>query len=117
MKTLSENLKTYVGYDCDVLVAGGGFAGIASALAAFASIPSFAEGGVVPGVNFRDGVAARLSSGEMVINPHDQKKLYDSIRRGEMGGGGGRAIVTGEQIVLAVNNYGKRSGKGILIKS
>lgn len=34
MKTLSENLKTYVGYDCDVLVAGGGFAGIASALAA-----------------------------------------------------------------------------------
>lgn len=90
---------------------------IASALAAFASIPSFAEGGVVPGANFRDGVAARLSSGEMVINPHDQKKLYDSIRRGEMGGGGGRAIVTGEQIVLAVNNYGKRSGKGILIKS
>lgn len=90
---------------------------IASALAAFASIPSFAEGGVVPGANFRDGVAARLSSGEMVINPHDQKKLYDSIRRGEMGGGGGRAIVTGEQIVLAVNNYGKRSGKGVLIKS
>ena len=61
---------------------------IASALAAFASIPSFAEGGVVPGANFRDGIAARLSSGEMVINPADQKKLFDSIHSGNFGGGG-----------------------------
>lgn len=107
----AEAAKTpFVGW----LLVGGA---IASALAAFASIPTFAEGGIVPGANFRDGVAARLSSGEMVINPADQKRLYDSIRGGNLGGGGRqKAVVTGEQIVLAVNNYGRSSGRGILIK-
>jgi hypothetical protein len=90
---------------------------VMSALAAFASIPSFAEGGVVPGANFRDGIAARLSSGEMVINPADQKKLFDSIHSGNLGGGGSsRSVITGEQIVMVVNNYGRRTGRGTILK-
>jgi hypothetical protein len=90
---------------------------IASAIAAFASIPNFAEGGVVPGSNFRDGIAARLSSGEMVINPADQKKLFDSIHSGNLGGGGSaRSVITGEQIVTVVNNYGRRTGRGAILK-
>ena len=90
---------------------------VMSALAAFASIPSFAEGGVVPGSNFRDGIAARLSSGEMVINPADQKKLFDSIHSGNLGGGGSaRSVITGEQIVTVVNNYGRRTGRGTILK-
>ena len=107
----AEAAKTpFVGW----LLVGGA---IASALAAFASIPSFAEGGVVPGANFRDGIAARLSSGEMVINPADQKKLFDSIHSGNLGGGGSsRSVITGEQIVIAVNNYGRRTGRGTILK-
>ena len=89
---------------------------VASALAALAAIPSFAEGGVVPGSNFRDGIAARLSSGEMVINPADQKRLYDSIHSGNMGGGASRSVITGEQIVTVVNNYGRRTGRGTILK-
>ena len=90
---------------------------IMSALAAFASIPSFAEGGVVPGANFRDGIAARLSSGEMVINPADQKRLFDAIHSGNVGGGGSsRSVITGEQIVTVVNNYGRRTGRGTILK-
>lgn len=90
---------------------------VLSALAAFAAIPSFAEGGVVPGANFRDGIAARLSSGEMVINPADQKRLYDSIHSGNLGGGGAsRSVITGEQIVTVVNNYGRRTGRGTILK-
>ena len=89
---------------------------VASALAALTQIPSFAEGGVVPGANFRDGIAARLSSGEMVINPADQKKLFDSIHSGNLGGGGtSRSVITGEQIVIAVNNYGRRTGRGTIL--
>lgn len=88
---------------------------IASVLAAMASIPSFATGGIVGGSNYTDGITARVSSGEMVINEADQKKLYEQIHGGGIGGGGGRAVVTGEQIVLAVNNYGKRTGRGELI--
>ena len=89
---------------------------VMSALAALAAIPSFAEGGVVPGANFRDGIAARLSSGEMVINPADQKRLYDSIHSGNMGGGASRSVITGEQIVTVVNNYGRRTGRGTILK-
>ena len=90
---------------------------VMSALAALAQIPSFAEGGVVPGSNFRDGIAARLSSGEMVINPADQKKLFDSIHSGNFGGGGSaRSVITGEQIVTVVNNYGRRTGRGTILK-
>lgn len=88
---------------------------IASVLAAMASIPSFATGGIVGGSNYTDGITARVSSGEMVINEADQKKLFEQIHSGAIGGGGGRAVVTGEQIVLAVNNYGKRTGRGELI--
>lgn len=107
----AEAAKTpFVGW----LLVGGA---VMSALAAFASIPSFAEGGVVPGANFRDGIAARLSSGEMVINPADQKKLFDSIHSGNLGGGGSaRSVITGEQIVTVVNNYGRRTGRGTILK-
>ena len=107
----AEAAKTpFVGW----LMVGGA---VMSALAAFASIPSFAEGGVVPGANFRDGIAARLSSGEMVINPADQKKLFDSIHSGNLGGGGSaRSVITGEQIVTVVNNYGRRTGRGTILK-
>lgn len=107
----AEAAKTpFVGW----LLVGGA---IASALAAFASIPNFAEGGIVPGANFRDGIAARLSSGEMVINPADQKKLFDSIHSGNLGGGGSaRSVITGEQIVTVVNNYGRRTGRGTILK-
>ena len=34
MKTVSERLETKVAHECDVLVIGGGFAGIAAALSA-----------------------------------------------------------------------------------
>ena len=107
----AEAAKTpFVGW----LLGGGA---VMSALAAFAAIPSFAEGGVVPGANFRDGIAARLSSGEMVINPADQKKLFDSIHSGNLGGGGSaRSVITGEQIVTVVNNYGRRTGRGTILK-
>lgn len=76
---------------------------------------SYAEGGVIPGQNYNDGITARVSSGEMIINEADQKRLYDSIHSGSVGGGGGSASVTGEQIVIAVNNYGRRTNRGELV--
>lgn len=92
-------------------------AAVASVLAAIMSVPSFAEGGIVGGHNYMDGITARVSSGEMFINEADQKKLYDSIHSGNIGnGGGGKTVVTGEQIVTVINNYGKRTGKGVILK-
>lgn len=92
-------------------------AAAASVLAAIMNTPNFAEGGFVPGHNYMDGITARVSSGEMIMNEADQKKLYNAIHSGNLGGGGSsKAIVTGEQIVTVVNNYGKRTGKGVILK-
>lgn len=79
------------------------------------SIGSYAEGGIIDGQNYNDGITARVSSGEMIINEADQKRLYDSIHSGSVGGGGGSASITGEQIVIAVNNYGRRTNRGELV--
>lgn len=89
-------------------------AAIASVLGMMASVAqiAFAEGGVVPGQTFGDGLMARVSSGEVVMNSHDAKNLYDAIHSGNLGGGGGGLIVRGEDLVQAVNNYGARTGRG-----
>lgn len=91
-------------------------AAVASVIAAIMSVPSFAEGGVIGGTNYMDGITARVSSGEMIMNEADQKKLYNAIHSGNLGGGSSRTVITGEQIVTVVNNYGKRTGKGIILK-
>lgn len=92
----------------------GAFATMTSTLQA--SVRSYAEGGIIPGQNYRDGITARVSSGEMVINEADQRRLYDSIHSGAgIAGGGGPAVITGEQIVLAINNYGRRANLGELV--
>ena len=77
---------------------------------------NYAEGGIIPGRNWNDGITARVSSGEMYINEADQKRLFDAIHTGNLGGGGsGPAVVTGEQIVLAINNYGRRTNRGEMV--
>lgn len=102
----------------------GKLAAIATLVAAFGTTASqlnamakssYAEGGIIPGQNYNDGITARVSSGEMVINEADQKRLYDSIHSGSLGGGSGSSTVTGEQIVIAVNNYARRTNRGELV--
>ena len=89
---------------------------ILSTVSTLKSIQTYAEGGIVPGHDWNDSITARVSSGEMVINEADQKRLYDSIHSGNLGGGGGGpAVITGEQIVLAANNYGRRTNQGELV--
>lgn len=49
--------------------------GVVTGLLGFAKLFGFgfADGGIVGGQNYNDGVVARVSSGEMVINQTDQK--------------------------------------------
>jgi hypothetical protein len=94
------------------------FTAMATVMSVFSQIKNFAEGGIIPGQNFQDGIVARVSSGEMIMNQADQKKLYNQIHSGGSAGSSGmqRSIVTGEQIVLAVNNHFKRKGRGEVLK-
>lgn len=91
----------------------GAFASMVSQLKS--SIHTYAEGGIIPGQNYNDGVTARVSSGEMIINQADQKRLYDSIHSGGVGGGTVASSISGEQIVIAVNNYARRTNRGELV--
>lgn len=88
-------------------------AGMAAIITAFKGL-NFAEGGVIPGTNYQDGITARVSSGEMIMNEHDQKQLYDSIHSGSFGSGVGELKVAGENLVTVINNVGMRRGWGKL---
>lgn len=93
---------------------GGGALG--SIIGGFSTIfaGAFADGGIVKGQRYNDGIVARVSSGEMIINQADQRKLFNSIKSGNTGGGGGmvRMTLRGEDLISAINNYGSRSGMG-----
>lgn len=77
-------------------------------------VPSAASGRVFGGTNYQDGITARVSSGEMVMNEHDQKRLFDDIHNGNLGSGGGSIFARAEDLVVVLNNHGMRKGWGRL---
>ena len=71
-----------------------------------------AANGVVMGQNYIDRVPASLSSGEMVLNPAQQTKLFKMANEGGGGGAQSQPYVNAETIVLGIQNWAKRRGKG-----
>lgn len=58
-------------------------AAVAAVVAAMASIPKFATGGIVPGTSFTgDKVPALLNSGEMILNGSQQSSLFQMLNSG-----------------------------------
>lgn len=95
----------------------GPFAGFALAasvtsaiLSIVSSLPSFATGGIVGGQDYSDGVIARVSSGEMILNQADQKRLLDGIRGG-LGGGNVSFVLRGADLFGSISNHMGKTGK------
>ena len=64
-------------------------AAVASVIAAFATMPQFANGGVVDGNSFfGDKVLARVNSGEMILNKSQQSNLFNLLDGGSSVKGG-----------------------------
>lgn len=86
-------------------------AAVASILAAFASIPKFADGGIIGGSSFfGDKMIARVNSGEMILNQSQQGRLFQMINSGNSGGTvkvDGEARVQGKAMYIAIRNYMK----------
>ncbi len=111
-----------------------------SVVATMASIPKFANGGIVPGISFAgDKVPAMLNSGEMILNGSQQANLFKMLNSklyagldvsqpnitpsvGHLAGliapsenkvqvEFGKARVAGPDIILSVNNTLKKQGK------
>lgn len=86
-------------------------AAVASILAAFASIPQFADGGIIGGSSFfGDKMIARVNSGEMILNQSQQGRLFQMINSGNLGGNvkvDGEIKVRGKAMYIAIRNYMK----------
>ena len=86
-------------------------AAVASILAAFASIPKFADGGIIGGSSFfGDKMIARVNSGEMILNQSQQGRLFQMINSGNLGGNvkvDGEIKVRGKAMYIAIRNYMK----------
>ena len=84
----------------------------------------YAEGGIVPGNNFAgDKVMAMVNSGEMILNTHQQKNLFDMLN-GITGTGIASSKIEltgkirGKDLLLVQKNYntiGTKSGQSIKI--
>lgn len=86
-------------------------AAISTIVAAMASVPKFATGGIVDGSSFYgDKVLARVNSGEMILNRSQQRNLFNLIN----GGGASNTVkfrIEGKELVGVLNAYGSKTSK------
>lgn len=83
---------------------------IMSAIAAFGSIPKFAEGGIIGGSSFvGDKLLARVNSGEMILNQNQQSKLL-AMTSGQNVRVSGDVKLNGKDIYISLRNYMSASG-------
>ena len=92
---------------------------IAAIKSATSNSKGFAQGGIVGGTTYSgDQVVARLNSGEGVLTRTGIESAAKMASAFDGRGGGGSAstpYVSGENIVLGVNNYFGRSGQGEIV--
>lgn len=90
---------------------------MATTIAAIHKQTGYALGGVVGGNSYSgDNVGpVMLDAGEVVLNRAQTYALASQLQNNEQGGNS-FTTVSGEQLVIAINNYGRRRGMGELIR-
>ena len=89
-----------------------GLAAMASIIAAMATLPKFATGGIVGGTSYGgDRQLVRVNSGEMILNHQQQAQLWNAISSGSVGGGEVQFRIQGQQLVGVLNNYNSKYRK------
>lgn len=87
------------------------------ALISAASIPKFANGGIITGgPSSGDKILARVNAGEMILNQGQQSRLFEAINSGKLGGSGNISStvttrVRAKDLILTINNELKSQGK------
>lgn len=89
---------------------------LAAVLAGLATITgAFANGGIVGGNSYSgDNLLARVNSGEMILNGHQQKNLFDLLDRGATGGANGGNVtftIAGSTLKGVLRNYDDKMNK------
>lgn len=89
---------------------------IAGMKALIVGASAFARGGIVGGNDYHDNTIARVSSGEMILNGRQQRNLFNSINRNELGSAGAQRIeivgrLRGSDIYFSQRNDNNRHGR------
>lgn len=94
----------------------GGLGTMISTIAAIksATAGSYAEGGIVPGNNYSDGLIANVSSGELILNRAQQNSIAGQLTSNQVNGES-RPYVDVETIWLGMGHYLKRKGMGEIV--
>ena len=96
----------------------GGMATMLSTISAIHSATGYAQGGIVKGNSYSgDNIPAYLNAGETVLTAAQTNMLANNLRNGGLSNLNLTATVSGEQIRLALNNNGRRTGKGEYVQS
>jgi hypothetical protein len=82
-----------------------------------ATAGSYAEGGIIPGNNYNDGLVANVSSGELILNRAQQNSIASQLSNNGIGNLQLEAYIDGEDIRLAVRNANRRRGRGEYVTS
>lgn len=82
----------------------------ATVLGIFASLPKFADGGIVGGLSGGDRNLARVNAGEMILNNTQQRRLF-AMLDGKTSPSGGNVTfrIEGDALVGALENYKRKT--------
>lgn len=88
---------------------------VATLVSTLMSLPKFANGGIVGGNDHNDGILARVSSGEMILNQSQQANLMQLLN-GEGGTSEGRVVefkIRDSELVGILNQFNAKSSRRI----
>lgn len=109
-----------------IAAAAAGVATMISTISAIHSATGYAEGGMIKGNSYSgdnlmamgpNGSLIGLNAGELVLNKSQQNNLASQLQSNPIGGLNLTATIRGEQIRLALNNNGRRTGRGEYVQS
>lgn len=124
--TFSKSLAGTIGPWDWIAAAAAGTATMISTISAIHSATGYAEGGMIKGNSYSgdnlmamgpNGALIGLNAGEIVLNKSQQNNLASQLQGGGMQNLNLTATIKGEQIRLALNNNGRRTGRGEYVQS
>jgi hypothetical protein len=109
-----------------IAAAAAGTATMISTISAIHSATGYAEGGMIKGNSYSgdnlmamgpNGSLIGLNAGEIVLNKSQQATLAQNLQGSGLSALNLTATIKGEQIRLALNNNGRRTGRGEYVQS